>query len=271
MTHGPVTIDLRENLSPEAFRREYYEPHRPVILRGACKDWEALGRMSPEFVRERWGHIRLSFGEGEFSVSEILDRLEASDPARPAPYPCKLNIDRQIPELFPFISPFPLPHSEPNFVTEKALMAHRFGSKNELFLGGPGGEFPYIHYDYFHLNAWITMLYGEKEFTVYTAPRLECLYPVPGDEWRSGVENAFNPDFTKYPLFKEVVQTKVVLKAGDTLFIPKGTWHSAKSLSVSISVAFDQLGRRNMPAWIRDVVQDRVKRKPLRAAALGAY
>lgn len=268
---APIQIDRRKNLSPEAFRAEYYEPHRPVVMSGPSKTWRALEVLTPAYLKERIGHVRISFDSGTYSVREILERLEASDPANPAPYPCKLNLDTQVPELKQLFDPLPLVHSEPNRVKSPLVMAHRFGSKNELFLGGPGGEFPYIHYDYYHLNAWVTQVYGEKEFSVYSAPSEDCFYPVKGDEWRSGVENPFNPDLTKYPLFRDVVVSKIVVGPGETLFIPNGTWHSAKSLTLTMSVAFDQLGAQNMPAFIDDVYSRRVHSSPLKAALLRTY
>lgn len=272
MTQGkPIQVDVRDGLTPQEFRREYYEQHRPVVMRGAAATWKAMGALTPEYLKEHYGHRQIHFGEGNFRLAEVVDRLIASDPARPAPYPCKLNLDADYADLLPFFDPLPLAHSEPNRVRSKLVMAGRFGSKNELFLGGPGGEFPYIHYDYYHLNAWITEIYGEKEFTVYSAPNEACFYPVAGDEWKSGIVNPFNPDLAKYPLFRDVTATTVILHPGETLFIPNGTWHSARSLSVTISVAFDQLGARNMKSFVTDVFSRRVKQKPVVASALAAY
>ncbi|MCA9580989.1 MAG: hypothetical protein KC416_04295 [Myxococcales bacterium] len=137
----PIQVDVREGLTPAEFRREYFEPHRPVVMRGAAQSWKALEVLTPDFVRERYGDRELSFDGTTYRLGEILDRLEASDPERPAPYPCKLNLDEDIPDLYEYLQPFPLPHSQPNRVTNPLVLASRFGSKNELFIGGPGGSF----------------------------------------------------------------------------------------------------------------------------------
>ncbi|MCA9580990.1 MAG: cupin-like domain-containing protein [Myxococcales bacterium] len=128
-----------------------------------------------------------------------------------------------------------------------------------------------MHYDYYHLNAWVTEIYGRKEFTIFAAPREECFYPVPEETWMSGVENAFDPDYEKYPLFREVVTSKVVLEPGDTIFVPNGTWHSARSLDVTLSIAFDQLTEQNMSSFVSDVFTRRKARRPVVGAALAAY
>ena len=133
-------------------------------------------------------------------------------------------------------------------------MGHKFGSRTEAFFGGRGGNFPYAHTDYYHLNAWITMIFGRKEFWVFATEKSEYMYPEPPDNWRSRVTNIFEPDYDKFPLFRKVKPTRFELGPGETLFIPAGTWHSARSLNLTMSVAFDQLNAKNMPAFTRDIL-----------------
>ena len=47
-----------------------------------------------------------------------------------------------------------------------------------------------------------------------------------------------NYDQKEYPLFGEAVYTDVILKPGDSLFIPEGCWHYVRSLSCSFSINF---------------------------------
>jgi histone arginine demethylase JMJD6 len=137
----------------------------------------------------------------------------------------------------------------------------------EVFLGGPGGEFPYLHYDYLGLFAYINMIVGEKEFTIYSPDQEPYLYVNPETGWTSTIENHHRPDLDKYPLLAKTRPIKAVLKAGETLFIPCGWWHTARSLTPSISVAFDQLCSSNWSFFVRDCLRQRRGRALKRAMA----
>lgn len=145
-----------------------------------------------------------------------------------------------------------------------------WGGATELFIGGPGGQFPYMHIDYYHLNAWITQLYGEKRFTVFPRGQEHLLYPKPDDSWKSEV-NIFAPDYERFPLFRQATPIEFTVGPGETLFIPFGTWHTAYSLTQTISVAFDQLNGKNYPAFMRDVWAFKKQQSALKAVAMYGY
>jgi histone arginine demethylase JMJD6 len=270
MSVAPLSIDRRSGLGPDEFRREYYEPGRPVILTDAARGWRAHEVITPAWLRQNYGHKKIEGGDGGYELGPLLDVLEAAEPGQPTPYPCTVSIPQHWPELLPLIDPLPLPHARPNRLTNRLFMGHKFGSRTEAFFGGRGGTFPYAHVDYYHLSAWITMIFGRKEFWVFATERPEYMYPEPPDHWKSGVSDIFNPDYEKYPLFRNVQPTRFELGPGETLFIPAGTWHSARSLSLTMSVAFDQLNAKNMPAFTRDILSYR--ERPLsRRLAYAAY
>ncbi len=61
-----------------------------------------------------------------------------------------------------------------------ALVPRRFLESAEtlgIFFGSPGGEFPYVHYNYMGLHANKTQLYGIKEFTVIPPDQTPHIYP----------------------------------------------------------------------------------------------
>ena len=98
------------------------------------------------------------------------------------------------------------------------------------------------------------------------------LYVNPDEPWQSLIENHQDADYARYPLFAQARPQKVILHAGETLFLPCGWWHTARSLNMTISVAFDQLGPDNWADFRSDVKATRVRRgKPLLGAALDAY
>ena len=98
------------------------------------------------------------------------------------------------------------------------------------------------------------------------------LYVNPDMPWQSSIRDHHHPDYDRYPLFREAKCQKVVVHAGETLFLPCGWWHTARGLNMTISVAFDSLGPDNWSDFVGDVVEERRRnRKPLKALALGTW
>jgi hypothetical protein len=249
-----ATVDRRSNLSYREFIYDYQRTGRPVIFTDLTRSWPALGKFTPQFLRTQHGHRPVTIRGKTYRLADFLDLLEQSSAEQPAPYPCKLDLRGPYAELAADIQPRPaltLPDR-----THSRLLPRRFlaGLADlELFIGGPGGEFPYLHYDYLGFYAYINQLYGEKEFYIYPPGQEELLYIDEKLRWISRVDNVFRPDLVQFPRFADARPMVEVLRPGETLFIPCGVWHTARSKTVSISVAFDQLCRSNWSFYSREV------------------
>lgn len=271
---GPLveSVERRTGLSPQEFRQQYLLPRRPVILTDASCKWAARELFQPAWFREHHGDHPLHVGGRKWRLADYLDVLEASTAAEPAPYPCKVDIPQQFPKLMRHVSPR-LPLARPDRLGSRLLPRKLLLGCNtlEIFFGGPGGKFPYLHYDYLHLHAWITQTYGDKEFTIYSPDQNLLMYADPNAPWRSQIENHHDPDLSRWPLFGRATAQRVVVRAGETLFIPCGWWHTARSLTVTISVAFDQLEPSNWPDFRRDLWLLRSQMNPRKAALADAW
>lgn len=265
-----MEIQRVDNISHQEFIKEFYEPGIPVVFKNAASVWKAKGLFTPDWFRANYGERKLEKGGKTYTMKEAMDLVEASTESNPAPYPLKYNISKELPELLPLIDPLNLNYALPNWLESKWFKKGYWGSATELFIGGPGGKFPYLHLDYYHLNAWITQLYGDKQFTVFPRGQEEFLYPKADDPWRSEV-NIFEPDYDKFPLYKNATPINFTVGAGETLFIPFGTWHSAYSLTATISVAFDQLNSKNYKPFLKDVWDFRRRESLMRAVMMHSY
>ena len=265
-----MEIQRVDNISHQEFIKEFYEPGIPVVFKNAASVWKAKGLFTPDWFRANYGNRRLEKDGKTYTMKEAMDLVEVSTESNPAPYPLKYNISKELPELLPLIDPLNLNYALPNWLESKWFKKGYWGSATELFIGGPGGKFPYLHLDYYHLNAWITQLYGDKQFTVFPRGQEEFLYPKPNDPWRSEV-NIFEPDYNKFPLYKHATPINFTVGAGETLFIPFGTWHSAYSLTATISVAFDQLNSKNAKPFLKDVWDFKRREGLMRAVMMHSY
>ena len=266
-------VERRSGLGYAEFVARYQRPRRPVILTDAAAAWPIYGRATPDAFRARFGERVVRVRERSYRLAELLDLLEASTVEQPGPYPCKYAIARDFPELLAEVEPrfaYSLPDRQESRLVPQRLF--NYVNNLEIFFGGPGGEFPYLHYDVMRLHAWITQLYGDKEFTVYAPGQEHLLYVNPELPWQSAIESHHHPDFERYPLFRQAVGQKVVIREGETLFLPCGWWHTARSLGPTISVAFDQLGPDNWSDFVGDVVDERRRLGvAAKGEALGLY
>jgi histone arginine demethylase JMJD6 len=270
---GESWVARRSDLGYAEFVAEYRDPRRPVVLVGAARAWPLYGHATPDHFRATCGDHVVRVRGKDYTLRELIDLLVASTADKPGPYPCKFEIAKAFRELLPDVTPrfaYSLPDRQANPLVPQRL----FDAVNnlEIFFGGPGGEFPYLHYDVMRLHAWITQLHGDKEFTLYAPDQEHLLYVNPDMPWQSSIRDHHHPDYERYPLFRDAKCQRVVVRAGETLFLPCGWWHTARSLNATISVAFDQLGPDNWPDFIGDVVGDRRRAgHALKGLALGAY
>jgi hypothetical protein len=261
-------VDRVETLDPADFRERYQARRRPVVLSNAFGQWPALGRFTPKFFLDHYADRPVRIRGRHYKLGEVIAMQQASSSEHPAPYPCTFaECDGLIADVSPRF-----PCSLPNRHTSALMPKSVFDLVNhlEIFFGGPGGEFPYLHYDMLRMHAWITQVYGDKEFTLYERGQEHLLYVHPEMPWMSRVDDLH--DTERWPLLSQARRHKVVLRAGDALFIPCGTWHTARCLSMNITVAFDQLESTNWREFVRDVVtEERRKGHGLRARALSVY
>ena len=265
---GSHWVERRNEVDAREFREQFVRPRRPLVLTDALRGWSALETFTPEFFRRNFADAPVRIRGQLRRLGEVLDLQLQSTSDRPGPYPCTLA---DCPQVLAHVTPrfeCSLPSRHASALIPRRLF--ELVNHLEIFFGGPGGEFPYLHYDMLRMHAWIAQVYGEKEFTLYERGQEHLLYVNPKLPWLSTVQNPH--DLERYPLLREARTHKVVLRAGEALFIPCGTWHTARCLSMNITVAFDQLEASNWREFVGDVVTEQ-RRHGRRAGAfmLGAY
>ncbi len=260
-----MEIVRRSDITYEEFVENHLKPGIPIVFTNASKVWKANGTFTPNWLRENFGERKTSHDNKEYTMKQVLDLIEKSTVENPAPYPFLFNLPSVLPELIEYVQPVGLNYAEPNWIDSSFFKRGTWGNALEMFIGGPGGQFPYVHLDYYHLSAWVTQLYGEKRFTVFPRGQEEFLYPDPNNYWRSQV-NIFAPDYEKFPKLREATPISFTVGPGETLYIPFGIWHTAYSLTPTISVAFDQLSAINSIEFIKDVWKLKKKFGKLKAA-----
>ncbi|MEX1132047.1 MAG: cupin-like domain-containing protein, partial [Flavobacteriales bacterium] len=220
-------IDRYSDLSRQQLLSKYVNKNRPVILTDTAKRWPAVGKWTPEFFKTRYGKISKEVNGRVVPLSEQIDLIKCSTPQNPAPYPYNLEVADYFPELMADMQPqlvFGKMDRGVSALMPKILM---HGTPiHEIFFGGNGSWFPFIHYDALFLHTQITQIHGEKEFVLFHPDDSPYLYPSPVNEKWSQVNNVFDPYLEKFPLFAKATPYRETLCEGETLFFPSGWWHT---------------------------------------------
>ena len=99
------------------------------------------------------------------------------------------------------------------------------------------------------------------------------MYPDPENPWVSLIDNQRNPDLKKFPKWANATPISFVVGPGESMFIPNGWWHTARSVTPTISVAMDVLNASNWGRFKNEVDIMMSRNNPMKAkvavAALG--
>lgn len=269
---GNIVVEKKYGMTYAEFCEKHLYPLYPVVIGDATKNWPAIDKFTPEFFKKNFGDREVTVRGQLFKLGDFIDLMMTSTEEHPAPYPCKLQIESEYPELLPDVTPryeFALPDRTTSSLLPKGFLGA--ADTLEIFLGSPGGQFPYMHYDYMGLHAYINQLYGMKEFTVIPPDQTPFMYPDPENPWKSLVNSYQHPDLEKFPLFAKATPISFVVGPGETMFIPNGWWHSARSLTPTISVALDALNSSNWSRFMNEVDIMMSRKKPVKAKVAVAY
>jgi histone arginine demethylase JMJD6 len=240
-TVGPVTVDRRSNLSYEEFKKEYLLPRKPVIITDATAGW-AASSWTPDFFRKRYPNKVLVTDQGEMRMEDFIDAITTNSDT-PGPFLREQPLKDVFPDLVDHVLPTPS-YVTPNWLGGNYLVGsvtRRLNRESFIEVNFCGRRiFPYLHIDDLGVHAFITQHYGEKEVIVYPPDQEPFLYRKPGSRF-SEIIDVDHPDLEKYPLFANASASRVVVKPGETAFMPSGWWHTTRvpgtSLSTVISVS----------------------------------
>ncbi|XP_064614715.1 hypoxia-inducible factor 1-alpha inhibitor-like [Liolophura sinensis] len=128
-----------------------------------------------------------------------------------------------------------------NWINEQQRKYNWGPLTSNLLLVGMEGNITPAHYD--EQQNYFAQIGGYKRCILFPPEQFECLYPYPvhHPHDRQSQVDFDNPDFEKFPKFRNVKAVSALLGPGDVLYIPMYWWHQIESVEghgMTISVNF---------------------------------
>jgi len=229
----------------EAFHRHIALPCRPVVLRGAFRDWPMVraGAQSPTVLGDYLGRFATSVsaqafvGEadigGRYYYSEGLDgfNFERRDMDVPSAIAYVLESAAAPGSRTFYVGSLPSEVYLPGLEKDNPASMLPAGVNPRVWIGN--ASHVSCHYDTFDNLAAVVA--GRRCFTLYPPEAIARLYVGPIDHTMAGqpvgLADGSAPGDARYPAFETLRDEalRVELGPGDALYLPKLWWHRVEA------------------------------------------
>ncbi|MFN6562988.1 MAG: cupin-like domain-containing protein [Nostoc sp. ChiSLP01] len=233
-------IERRYKLSSDEFRKNYVELGKPVIISGVISNWSGFDNWSLKYLKKISPSLNIyakRFSNKEIEICrltmkkyiELIESYEKDPENHPLPPYCHdLPLFSLIPSLIEDVKPFPF-----EYLPE--WYWYKWWRYCQFFLGSSNSITP-LHFDCLLTNNIFFQIAGRKQFTILLPEDAKYCYR---QGWRWFGVNPENPDFNKYPDYKNARPITFIVNPGEILYMPPGTLHHVRSLDMSISFNID--------------------------------
>lgn len=239
---GYQHVEKRANVSRDEFYDRYVYGCRPVVLTDVARDWPAMQRWSPQYLKSHFGHLDVEiqaerntdpqYEENKLDLrrtvrlGDFVDRVVTGGVTNDYYMTANNEMLRQS-GFAPLLNDVA---SLPEFCN-RAELPHR-----SWFWFGPAGTNTPLHHDTVMLLH--TQVVGRKRWRFISPLETPRLYNY--NAVFSPIDVA-RPDYARYPLFRDVKVLEVIVEPGETVFLPLAWWHQVSALDISISMSFTNL------------------------------
>ena len=225
--HSEPMLDMLKSISGDS----------PVGSLGGTYGWSVRYRQQEDYV-----------GLGVNTLADYIDAFRKGDIK--LPYLRHISLNRTAASIRPFIKD-PVAFT-PNWVTSPWL--DRLGGP-ELFIGQAGTTFGHLHKDHANVHVGFVQLEGEKEFILFPPDDEPYVYPFQGREFpyqdrATKVRYVDLHDYERFPLLRKASPRRIVLRAGQALFMPANWWHTTYNLTDSVSYSIRIVNATNVVGCI---------------------
>ena len=238
----PVTTV--DDIDVELFKKDFYDPGIPVVIRNLSKDWPAHTKWNWNYFKQLVGdkkvplynnvksdaYTPINKADDYKTFGEYIDMISAG----PAAWRIFLfNIFEHAPEL------------TKDFMWPEHLMKGFVKKYPMLFTGG-ATSITHMHFDIDLSHILHTQFVGRKRVLLFPFDEQHKLYRKPFEVLSLADFSHYDdpngtPDYQKFPALKLAHGYDLVLEHGDTLFMPAGYWHHMEYLDSGFAMSLRAL------------------------------
>ena len=231
-------VAVFDSIDPEVFKKEYYEPCLPVVIKNLAKDWPAYSKWNWDYFKQLVGQKKvplynnvksdaytpINTADDYKTFGEYIDMISSG----PAAWRIFLfNIFDHAPQL---INDFTWPeHLMKGFVKKYPM----------LFTGG-ASSITHMHFDIDMSHILHTQFCGRKRVLMFPYQEQYKLYRKPWEVLSLADFSNYYID-GKFPALKLAEGHDFMLEPGDTLFMPAGYWHHMEYLDSGFAMSLRAL------------------------------
>eukprot|EP01080_Neovahlkampfia_damariscottae_P011582 gene11582-4826_t len=203
---------------------KYVQMNRPFIINGMMKNWKAMKSWNNDYFRKKIGDIKLLvenskdntfYGGASFynmKMKDFLDVYSKKD-RKSNYYVAEVDIDN-----FGML--------KNDFPKKLSFVPNLWQHYRTQFWIGAGNQLTPMHRD--ASENLLCQIKGSRTVKLYDPLQVDLLYLNPSNEAYSLVD-PLNPDYTKYPLFKNAKPLEATINPGEILYLPVSWFHHVKS------------------------------------------
>ncbi|RYZ21611.1 MAG: transcriptional regulator [Chitinophagaceae bacterium] len=237
-------VPVFDRLEPATFRKDYYGPQKPVVLRRLAGEW-------PAYQKWNWDYFKSLVGDQKVGLynnikSDAYTPINTADDYRT--FGDYIDTIRKGPagwRIFLFNIFDHAPQLVQDFSWPEHLMKGFVKKYPMLFVGG-ASSITHMHFDIDLSNILHTQFAGRKRVLLFPHEEQHKLYRKPFEVLSlADFSNYYNEnsklDYQQFPALKEARGYEVILEHGDTLFMPAGYWHHMEYLDSGFAMSLRAL------------------------------
>ncbi|WP_164126920.1 cupin-like domain-containing protein [Sphingobacterium luzhongxinii] len=226
-------VDTVQDISKEEFLTKYFQPQRPVLIKGFAQKWKDFDKWNLNYIYDKVGEQEVGLYD-----NKPADPNKATDePVTHMRFKDYITLIKNQPSdlrIFFYIITDHLPELLKNF-TYPDLGFKYFKRIPTLFFGGSEARV-LMHYDVDLGDLLHFQFEGKKRVLLFAPDQSPFLYKVPLSVHTVYNIDFENPDFEKFPALKYAQGHEIFMEHGDTLFMPSGYWHFNRYLEAGFSI-----------------------------------